>query len=225
MGKTIIPLVASQDHKRVGEGDTGPNTGGMGAYCPAPVVDGNMKNIIQTEVLDNFLKGVQNESLYYCGIIYAGIMATKNGPKVLEFNVRFGDPEVQAVMALMESDLLDIILKTVDCKLDEVEIKWKLGASVCIVMASGGYPGSYQKGFSISGIPEAEKNGAIVFSRRNVTQRQSAGKLRRKRVLGVTATGKDIADALSHAYKAVDKIKWDGAFFRKDIAHKAIKRI
>lgn len=223
-GNIIIPLVASQDHKRVGEGDTGLNTGGMGAYCPAPVITSTLKNEIQEKVLNNFLNGVKQEKLYYHGIIYAGIMVTKEGPKVLEFNVRFGDPEVQAVMALMDCDLLDIILKTIEGKLETADIKWKQGVSVCVVMASGGYPGNYEKGFEIKGIKEAEKTGAIVFhagtSLKNDKVVNSGG-----RVLGVTAVGSDINKALTKVYSAIDKIKWKNSFYRRDIAHKAINRI
>jgi phosphoribosylamine---glycine ligase len=222
-GKSIISLVASQDHKRVGEGDTGLNTGGMGAYCPAPVVDDELMGKIKTKVLDNFLDGIQKENLNYHGIIYAGIMVTKQGPKVLEFNVRFGDPEVQAVMSLLDSDLVDIIEKVINEELDQAEINWKPGAAVCVVMASGGYPGSYSKGFEITGFEEAETNGSVVF---HAGTSIKDGKIINigGRVLGITATGKDISDALAKTYSSVDKIKWDGAFFRKDIAHKALNR-
>ncbi len=220
-GNTIIPLVPSQDHKRVGEGDTGLNTGGMGAYCPAPVVNEDLMHDIKEKVLQRFLNGIQKENLYYKGIIYAGIMVTKDGPKVLEFNVRFGDPEVQAVMTLMKSDLVDIIFKTVNGNLNEASIEWFPGSAVCVVMASKGYPGSYEKGFKISGINEAEKMGSVVFhagtSLKDGDIITSGG-----RVLGVTSRDININNAISKVYKSVEKIKWDGAFYRKDIAHKAL---
>ena len=220
-GCTIIPLVPSQDHKRAGEGDTGLNTGGMGAYCPAPVVNKALMNEIQEKVLQKFLDGIKKENLYYKGIIYAGIMVTKDGPKVLEFNVRFGDPEVQAVMALMKSDLVDIMFKTANENLHEANIEWFPGSAVCVVMASKGYPGSYEKGFKISGINEAEKTGSVVFhagtSLKNKDIVTSGG-----RVLGVTSRGTTIKDAINEVYKSVEKIKWNGAFYRKDIAHKAL---
>jgi phosphoribosylamine---glycine ligase len=222
-GKSIIPLIASQDHKRVGEGDSGLNTGGMGAYCPAPVVNSAIMKEIQTHVLDNFLKGIQGENLNYHGIIYAGIMVSKDGPKVLEFNVRFGDPEVQAVMSLLDSDLVDIVKDVINEKLDNTKISWKPGAAVCVVMASKGYPGTYAKNFKISGIKEAEENGTIVF---HAGTSIKEGKIVNSggRVLGVTSTGKNISEALKNTYHSVDKINWDGAFFRKDIAYKALNR-
>ncbi|MCF7790602.1 MAG: phosphoribosylamine--glycine ligase [Victivallales bacterium] len=222
-GKTVKPLISSQDHKRVGEGDTGLNTGGMGAYCPAPVVDSKLMERIQSEILDNFLNGIRSEGLNYHGIIYAGIMVTGKGPKVLEFNVRFGDPEVQAVMSLLDSDLLDITEKVIDEKLSEAEIKWKKGAAVCVVMASGGYPESYEKGFEITGLKEAEQNGTVVFhagtALKNGKIVNSGG-----RVLGVTAAGNSIQAALNKVYSSVEKINWNGAFYRRDIAYRAVNR-
>lgn len=222
-GKTIMPLASSQDHKRVGDGDAGPNTGGMGAYSPAPVVDEAVMNEIRTTVLDNFLCGVKEENLYFRGVLFVGVMVTASGVKVLEFNVRFGDPEVQAVMVRLENDLFELIDMILDGRLDEVELKWAQGASVCVVMASGGYPGTYAKGFEISGLEEAEENGALVFhagtSFKDGVIVNTGG-----RVLGVTAMGSDIKAAIDKAYAAVDKIHWDGCFCRRDIAYRALKR-
>ena len=220
-GKSIISLVASQDHKRVGEGDTGLNTGGMGAYCPAPVVDDILMKKIQSQVLDNFLTGIKKENLNYHGIIYAGVMVTKSGPKVLEFNVRFGDPEVQAVMSLLDSDLVDIFEKVINEELDKAVINWKPGAAVCVVMASGGYPCSYTKGFEITGLKDAEKNGSVVFHA-GTSIKENKIVNTGGRVLGITTLGKDISDALAKTYSSIEKINWDGAFYRKDIAHRAL---
>ena len=222
-GRTIIPLVSSQDHKRQLDGDKGPNTGGMGAYSPAPVVTDALLEEVRRSVLDNFLRGIQAEKLDYRGIIYAGIMVTKNGPKVLEFNVRFGDPETQAVLTRFDGDLADTLLKTANCELDKAELIWSPDPAVCIVLASGGYPGSVQKGFEIHGIKEAEADGAIVYHAGTAVKE---GKLVNAggRVLGVTARGKTIEEAVRKAYDAVGKIGWEGMQYRKDIARRAFNR-
>jgi phosphoribosylamine--glycine ligase len=222
-GRTIVPLVSSQDHKRAYDGDEGPNTGGMGAYSPAPVIDDAMMAKVKTEILDNFLKGIQGENLNFHGLVFVGVMVTEDGPKVLEFNVRFGDPEVQAVMRRFDGDLLDTMLKVVDGRLAEAELKWSDDPAVCVVMASGGYPASYEKGFAISGLVEAEAEGAIVF---HAGTAEKDGKIINTggRVLGVTARGASISEAVEKAYKAVDKISWQDCFCRKDIAHRALVR-
>jgi phosphoribosylamine--glycine ligase len=222
-GKTIIPLASSQDHKRLMDADEGPNTGGMGAYSPAPVVDDALMNEVNEKVLKNFLRGIQDKGLYFRGVIYAGIMTTEKGPKVLEFNVRFGDPETQAVLMRMKSDLAEAMLKTSQGKLDEVKLEWHDEPAVCVVMASGGYPGSYEKGYEITGLGEAAQTGAVVF---HAGTSEKDGKIVNTggRVLGVTAKGSDIKDAISNAYKAVEKISWTDVFYRKDIAAKAIDR-
>lgn len=223
-GKTIIPLASSQDHKRVGDGDTGPNTGGMGAYSPAIVVSGKISEEINEKILQRFLNGIKAEKLYYRGIIYAGIILTSSGPKTLEFNVRFGDPETQAVLMRLESDLADTMLKTTEGRLNEVKLKWTDDPSVCVVMASGGYPDAYEKGFPISGLADAELSGAVVFHAGTALKNGavvSAG----GRVLGVTARAKDIKSAIEKAYKAVRKISWQGCFYRNDIAGKAKFRL
>lgn len=220
-GETIIPLASSQDHKRAFDGDLGPNTGGMGAYSPAPVVTDALMAEINEKVLAPFLLGIQNEKMDYRGIIYTGLMVTDHGIEVLEFNVRFGDPETQAVLARLDSDLAEIMLKTAEKRLSEVQLEWSDEPAVCVVMASEGYPGSYEKGKNISGIDAAEATGAVVFHAGTKTDAEkvvtSGG-----RVLGVTAKGRDIREAAANAYLAVDKISWDGARFRKDIAYRAI---
>ncbi len=222
-GRTIMPLASSQDHKRVGDGDSGPNTGGMGAYSPAPVVTGDVMENVRINVLEPFLKGLKQEDLYFRGVLFVGVMVTDKGPKVLEFNVRFGDPEVQAVMMRLENDLVDVIEKIVDGRLDEVKLEWAKGASVCVVMASGGYPDDYEKGFEISGFEDAEREGAVVF---HAGTSFKDGKIVNTggRVLGVTAMGQDIRAAIDKAYRAVAKIHWQGGFYRKDIGHRALNR-
>lgn len=220
-GKTIIPLASSQDHKRAEDGDLGPNTGGMGAYSPAPVVDEALWKVIDQQILKPFLLGVQKDLLYFRGIIYAGIMVTADGPKLLEFNVRFGDPETQAVLTRLESDLVEVLCATADARLDQIHLQWSKKPAVCVIMASKGYPGAYQKGFPICGIDEAEKTGAIVFHAGTKIQN---GKLVTAggRVLGVTALGNTLRQAVDNAYRAVEKISWEGATYRHDIAHRAL---
>lgn len=222
-GKTIKPLASSQDHKRALDGDLGPNTGGMGAYSPAPVVTDAMWKIINEKVLQPFLKGVQKDGLNFRGIIYAGLMITKDGPKVLEFNVRFGDPETQAILMRLDSDLVEALCAVADGRLADVELRWSPKPAVCVVMASAGYPGSYEKGKVISGLDEAEATGAVVF---HAGTKLKDGKIVTSggRVLGVTALGVDVADAVKNAYKAVGKITWEGVQYRKDIAHRALNR-
>lgn len=223
-GKTIIPLASSQDHKRLMDNDEGPNTGGMGAYSPAPVVTDSLMAEVQTQVLDNFLNGIREEKLFFRGVIYAGVMVTEKGPKVLEFNVRFGDPETQAVLMRMKSDLADAMVKTADGMLDQVNLEWFDEEAVCVVMASGGYPANYEKGFEIKGFADAESTGAVVF---HAGTSLKDGKIVNTggRVLGVTAKGKDIKSAIDAAYRAVGKISWDKAFYRKDIAYRALQRL
>jgi phosphoribosylamine--glycine ligase len=220
-GKTIIPLASSQDHKRAEDGDLGPNTGGMGAYSPAPVVDAALWKVINQKILDPFLRGVQKDLLYFRGIIYAGIMVTADGPKLLEFNVRFGDPETQAVLARLDSDLVKVLCATADAHLDQIELQWSDKPAVCVVMTSKGYPGAYEKGFPITGIEEAEKTGAIVF---HAGTKIHNGRLVTAggRVLGVTTLGDDLRQAVDNAYRAVGKISWEGATFRHDSAHRAL---
>lgn len=222
-GNVIIPLVTSQDHKRAGDGDKGPNTGGMGAYSPAPVVTAALLKEIDEKVLQRFLRGIQKDRLYYRGIIYAGVMLTSDGPKVLEFNVRFGDPETQAVLMRLKSDLADVMLKTAEGHLCSVTLDWTEEPAVCVVMASGGYPDSYKRGYEIKGLEDAEENGAVVF---HAGTSLEDGKIINTggRVLGVTAKGKDIKTAIANAYEAVGNIFWCNCFFRNDIGRKALEQ-
>ncbi|MFA4945179.1 MAG: phosphoribosylamine--glycine ligase [Lentisphaeria bacterium] len=220
-GESIVPLASSQDHKRIGAGDTGPNTGGMGAYSPAPVVTPALWEVIDREVLRKFLAGCQQEKLDYRGVIYAGIMVTAAGLKVLEFNVRFGDPETQAVLMRLESDLAEALLATADRWLKSVTLRWSPDPAVCVVMAAGGYPGNYEKGKAITGLAAAEATGATVFHAGTALrdgQLVTAG----GRVLGVTAKGSDLPAAVANVYRGVRCIGWEGAQYRRDIAGKAL---
>ncbi|MDD7985900.1 phosphoribosylamine--glycine ligase [Lentisphaera marina] len=223
-GETIKFVASAQDHKRAYEGDKGPNTGGMGTYSPAPVVDADMEQYIKDEILTKFLKGVQAEGLDFRGIVFIGLMIDEEGPKVLEFNVRFGDPETQSVLIRMESSLADALLKTAQGKLAEVDMKFSDDQALCVVMASGGYPASYEKGHEITGIEAAEENGAIVFHAGTSMQ---DGKLVNTggRVLGITARAADIVTAREKAYEATKKINWKDAFYRNDIAWRALERL
>lgn len=222
-GKTILPLASSQDHKRALDGDCGPNTGGMGAYSPAPVVDKQLWRCIDQQILQPFLRGVQQDLLHFRGIIYAGIMVTASGPKLLEFNVRFGDPETQAVLARLNSDLVEVLMATADARLSEITLSWSEQPAVCVVMTSQGYPGKYRHGFPISGIEAAEQAGAIVFQ---AGTRMQDGRLVTAggRVLGVTALGQNMQAAVANAYRGVEKISFEGATYRHDIAHRALDR-
>ncbi len=224
-GKSIIPLASSQDHKRALDGDQGPNTGGMGAYSPAPVATPELWEQIAQQVLLPFLEGVQKDNLYFRGIIYAGIMVTAQGPKLLEFNVRFGDPETQAVLMRLDSDLVDALTACADGELSRIELKWTSEPSVCVVMASQGYPGDYPKGLPITGIEEAEKTGAVVFHAGTKNGENGAILTNGGRVLGVTAKGLDLQEAVDNAYRAVKCIHWDGVQYRNDIAHKAFAHL
>ena len=222
-GNTIKPLASSQDHKRRFEGDLGPNTGGMGSYSPAPVVTDEVWETIDTTVLKPFLKGCQADNLDFKGIVFIGLMIDNGIPKVLEFNVRFGDPETQSVLSRMKSDLAEAMLATVEQRLDGYEFQWEDKHAVCVVLASGGYPASAEKGFEISGIDEAEAAGTTVFQ---AGTKAVDGKpvTNGGRVLGVTALGDSIAEAVENAYKGVDKISWTNMVYRTDIAHRALRR-
>jgi phosphoribosylamine--glycine ligase len=222
-GKTFAPLASSQDHKRIGDGDTGPNTGGMGAYSPAPVVTEALWETIRRDILAPFVEGCRREGLDYRGVIYAGIMVTAQGPKLLEFNVRFGDPETQAVLMRLDSDLAEALVATADGQLDQVQLRWSPEPAVCVVMAAGGYPGAYAKGMEITGLDAAAASGAVVFHAG--TARNAAGRIvtHGGRVLGVTARATSLRAAVDKAYQAVGCIHWDGAYCRHDIAHRALE--
>lgn len=216
-GLTIRPLVPAQDHKQVGEGDTGPNTGGMGAYAPTPHLPPELLSRVQQSVLEPTLATLRQRGIDYRGVVYAGLMISPEGEiQVLEFNCRFGDPETQTVLALLETPLEEVLLACCEQRLEQVSLIWKSGVSVCVVLASGGYPGSYQKGKVITGIEDAEASGAIIFHAG--TQLQDGQILTDGgRVLGVTAVGSTFQEAITQTYKAVNYINFEGLYYRRDI--------
>lgn len=224
-GEHLLPLASSQDHKRVFDGDQGPNTGGMGAYSPAPVVTPQVHRRILEDILQPLLRGLTRRGVRYSGVIYVGMMITEEGPKVLEFNARFGDPECQPVVMRLQSDLVPLLEATIEGRLDEIEVEWRRDAAVCVVICARGYPGAYEKGKEIRGLEELRHwERGFVFhagtAKQNGRWLTSGG-----RVLGVTALGSDIGQAVGEAYQAVAKIDWDGMHFRKDIAQRALKRM
>ena len=222
-GRNIYIMESSQDHKPIGDGDTGPNTGGMGAYSPAPVVTEDMMNHITREILVPVVDGMNRNGTPYKGVLYAGLMITGGGPRVLEFNVRFGDPETQPILARLKSDLLEVLLAVCDGTLDRITLEWDQRPAVCVVMASGGYPGDYEKGKKIVGLEEAQQLEDVIVFHAGTKDMDGDIVTNGGRVLGVTALGQTIRDAKERAYRAVDKIKFDGAYCRRDIADKAIK--
>ena len=222
-GFTVVPMLAAQDHKRVGDGDTGPNTGGMGAYAPAPVMTTQLLAEVQQTILQPMIDGLRNDGILYQGCLYAGLMITAAGPKVIEFNARFGDPETQVVLPLLDGDLLPVLEACVDGTLAETEVSWQNGATVCVVLAAGGYPGEYRKGDAIAGVAAAEAKGAMVFHA-GTAMTSDAVVTHGGRVLGVTAVAQDIAAAVAKVYPAVEQIKFAGMQYRKDIAHRALNR-
>jgi phosphoribosylamine--glycine ligase len=223
-GTNIYIMESSQDHKPIGDGDTGPNTGGMGAYSPAPVVTDKLMEQISREILVPIVDAMNRNGTPYKGVLYAGLMITGGGPRVLEFNVRFGDPEAQPILMRLKTDLLNVLIAVCDGKLDEVSLDWDRRPAVCVVMASKGYPGDYEKGKKITGLDEAARLSDVVVFHAGTTKRNGDIVTNGGRVLGVTALGQTIAAAKVTAYQAVEKIKFDGAYWRKDIADKALKR-
>ncbi len=224
-GRNIYLLESAQDHKPAGDGDTGPNTGGMGAYTPAPIVTERILRQVESQILVPVVDACNRLGSPFKGVLYAGLMITTTGPKVLEFNTRFGDPETQPILMRLKSDLLEALLATIEGTLDKITLEWDPKPSVCVVLASGGYPDTYEKGMPISGIAEANAlEDTKVFHAGTKHSPDGQVLTAGGRVLGVTALGKDIADAKSNAYKAVGKIKFDKMYFRKDISDKAIKK-
>lgn len=222
-GEIIIPTIPSQDHKPIFDEDKGPNTGGMGAYAPAPVVTDDVYRWAEEKIFNNFLKGMKTERIEFKGVVYAGIMVTGEGPKVLEFNVRFGDPENQAVLPLLKTDLVDLLEATIDGKLREVPPEWEKKSCVCVVVASGGYPGSYQKGKEISGLDKVGKrNGVYVFhagTKKDGNRFLTSG----GRVMGVTGWKDTLEGAIDLTYEAVKEINFEGMHYRKDIGAKGLR--
>ena len=216
-GRDAVPLASSQDHKRVGDGDTGPNTGGMGAYSPAPVVTPEIEAITMDRVIRPVLAEMQRRGAPFVGVLYAGLMIHKGEPRVLEFNVRFGDPECQPLMMRLRSDLVEAMEACIEGRAGGLRLDWDPRPAVCVVMAAHGYPESYEKGKSISGLGEAERGGGVVF---HAGTREENGTILTNggRVLGVTALGDTLAEAVRRSYAAVDSIRWEGAIYRRDIA-------
>lgn len=225
-GRNLYRLDACQDHKQVGEGDTGPNTGGMGAYCPTPVVDEAALSEIDRRVLVPTVDAMRRSGTQFKGVLYAGLMLTPAGPKVLEFNTRFGDPETQPLMVRMKGDLLETMIATCEGRLGDIELDWDRRVACCVVMASGGYPGKYEKNKAISGIEEAEAEpGVQVFHAGTTKTKDGTLVTAGGRVLGVTALGDDLAAARGKANAACDRIRFNGAQYRRDIGHHAMQSV
>ncbi len=224
-GRTLVTLQPAQDHKPAGDGDKGPNTGGMGAYCPAPLVDDEMLHWIEEHVLVPTVHGLKRARRPFSGVLYAGLMITNQGPKVLEYNVRFGDPEAQPLLMRLKTDLVDVLEAAVEGRLEEIgPLEWDPRPSVCVVMASEGYPGSYKKGHPIRGLDEAANLPDVKVFHAGTKLADGRVVTAGGRVLGVTALGDSIAKAKLNAYTGVKAIRWDGAWCRKDISDKALSR-
>ncbi len=223
-GKTILPMVSSQDHKRVFDNDEGPNTGGMGAYSPAPVITEQIRRKVLSKIMVPLMKGLKAEGIEYRGIIYVGLMIKDGEPYVLEFNCRFGDPETQPVLMRLRSDLVKVCLAITEQKLHETRLQWRKEASVCVVLASKGYPGKYEKGIPIHGLELLKGRKDIMVFHAGTTFQDGRIVTAGGRVLGVTSLGKDIKDAVQRAYSAVELINFEGMHYRKDIAKRALNR-
>ncbi|HZL50832.1 MAG TPA: phosphoribosylamine--glycine ligase [Terracidiphilus sp.] len=222
-GKHVVPLVPAQDHKRIGEGDTGPNTGGMGVYSTDELLDHAMTEWIMHHIAEPTIRGMAEEGAPFAGVLYCGLMMTARGPQVLEFNARFGDPETQALLVRLDSDLLEALEACIDGKLDQTTMRWTPGASACVVTSSAGYPGSYKTGLPIGGLgAAAQVPGVQVFHSGTA---QVGGQLLTAggRVLGVTAAAGTLKEALARAYQAMAEIHFEGMYYRRDIGHRALK--
>ncbi len=223
-GERVVPLVAAQDHKRVGNGDTGPNTGGMGAYSIDTIVDPEMREWILTHIARVVVDGMKAEGHEYRGVLYCGLMMTARGPQVLEFNCRFGDPETQPILMRLESDLLDALEAAADGKVSEGHLRWSPDAAVCIVMASGGYPGDYATGKPIGGLEDAAQIDGVKVFHAGTSKKDGAFYTAGGRVLGVTARAASLPAAVERAYQAVHRITFEGAHHRRDIAARALSK-
>ncbi|KAF0134745.1 MAG: phosphoribosylamine--glycine ligase [Candidatus Saganbacteria bacterium] len=221
-GKTIISMASAQDHKRINDFDEGPNTGGMGAYSPAPILTADLLKIVEKEILQPTIKGMEAEGHYYKGILYVGLMITKNGPKVLEYNARFGDPETQCIIPRLKTDLLEIILKTIDCKLNNMALEWDNRPAVCVVLSAGGYPGSYKKGEEIEGLDNARELDDVIIFHAGTAEKDGKIITSGGRVLGVVGLGETIRHAIDRSYMAVKLINFKDMHYRKDIGEKAL---
>jgi len=223
-GERVAPLVAAQDHKRVGDGDTGPNTGGMGAYSFPGLLDQQMTHWLLHHVAGPVVAGMKAEGMEYKGILYCGLMMTARGPMVLEFNCRFGDPETQPILMRLESDLVEAIEASIEGRVSDGDFRWSTDASVCVVMASGGYPGTIEVGKKITGIEDADKIEGVKVFHAGTSARDGSYYTAGGRVLGVAARAASLQEAVTRAYQAVDKINFDGAHYRRDIAGRALRK-
>jgi phosphoribosylamine--glycine ligase len=223
-GERVAALAAAQDHKRVGEGDTGANTGGMGAYSTEAMVDAQMQNWLLQHIARPVVAGMKAEGADYKGVLYCGLMMTARGPMVLEFNCRFGDPETQPVLMRLESDLLEALEASIDGRVSEGDFRWSADASVCVVMASGGYPGTFEMGKKISGLEDAERGAGVKVFHAGTTKHDDAYFTAGGRVLGITARAASLGTAVERAYEAAAKISFGGSYYRKDIAARALKK-
>jgi phosphoribosylamine--glycine ligase len=221
-GERVAPLVGAQDHKRVGDGDSGPNTGGMGAYSTQSLIDDKMRDWLVNHIAKPVIAGMKQEGAEYKGVLYCGLMMTARGPMVLEFNCRFGDPETQPILMRLESDLAEALEASIEGRVSEGDFKWSADASVCVVMASGGYPGTFEVGKKIMGIEDADKVDGVKVFHAGTTKRDGGYYTAGGRVLGVTARATDLECAVARAYEAVGKIRFENAHFRKDIAARAV---
>lgn len=222
-GETVIPFGSAQDHKRVGEGDTGPNTGGMGAYSPAPVMSDAINRAVMDKIIEPTVRAMREKGHPYRGVLFAGLMIGEGGPRLIEHNCRFGDPECQVLMARLESDLLEILMATATGELDKTPITWSQETALSVVLASKGYPGSYDKNTPISGLDKAENHNVSVFHAGTAMKNGELVAIG-GRVLNVTACGRSVTEARARAYEAVDMIKWENGFCRRDIGWQAIER-
>lgn len=222
-GSTVVPLAPAQDHKAVYDGDAGPNTGGMGAYSPAPIVTQKLQDEVMRTVMEPTVRAMTKEGRPYKGVLYAGLMISEGRPRVLEFNCRFGDPETQPILMRLEDDLVDVIAAAIEGRLEGIRLNWSKKAAVCVVMASKGYPGEYLKGSEIRGLKEAAALKDVMVFHAGTALKEGRTVTSGGRVLGVTALGDDIASAIDRAYEAVGKISWEGAHYRKDIGRRALK--
>jgi phosphoribosylamine---glycine ligase len=223
-GERVAPLVAAQDHKRAGDGDTGPNTGGMGAYSTADIVDDKMRDWLVNHIARPVVEGMKAEGAEFKGVLYCGLMMTARGPMVLEFNCRFGDPETQPILMRLESDLVDALEASIAGRVSDGDFTWSRDASVCVVMASGGYPGTFEVGKKITGLDEAVAVEGVKVFHAGTSKRDGAFYTAGGRVLGVSARGADLGTAVLRAYEACEKIRFDGAHYRKDIAGRALRK-
>jgi phosphoribosylamine--glycine ligase len=223
-GDRVAPLVGAQDHKRVGDGDTGPNTGGMGAYSTRDIVDDQMRDWLVNHIARPVVAGMKAEGTEFKGVLYCGLMMTARGPMVLEFNCRFGDPETQPILMRLESDLVDALEASIDGRVSEGDFRWSRDASACVVMSSGGYPGTFEQGKRIDGLQEAGAIEGVKVFHAGTSKRDGVYYSAGGRVLGVTARAADLEMAAARAYEACGKISFAGAHYRKDIAGRALKR-